>query len=79
MTETQLRQLFKNNSNCYADADDVIQAIDEDGFIDIINKYFQIENNELMKQKLIKEQSDWLFLHTSIDLQKLVDFKETFK
>ena len=37
--EFELRQLFKNRSNCYADAEDVIQAMDEDCFIDTINEW----------------------------------------
>jgi hypothetical protein len=37
--ENKLRQLFKNRSNCYADADDVIQAMDEDCFVETVNEY----------------------------------------
>jgi hypothetical protein len=37
--EFELRQLFKNRSNCYADAEDVIQAMDENCFIDTINEW----------------------------------------
>jgi hypothetical protein len=37
--EKKLRQLFKNNSNCYADIDDVIPAMDEEGFIKTVNEY----------------------------------------
>ena len=37
--ENKLRQLFKNRSNCYADADDVIQAMDENCFVETVNEY----------------------------------------
>lgn len=38
MDEKYLRQLFKNRSNCYADADSVIQAMDEDCFIETLKE-----------------------------------------
>jgi hypothetical protein len=41
LEEAKLRQLFKNRSNCYADADDVIQAMDEDCFISTIKEWQQ--------------------------------------
>ena len=49
--EVKLRQLFKNRSNCYADADDVIQAMDENCFIETINEWQQ-ENYGLMEIEL---------------------------
>ena len=42
MNEQKLRQLFKNRANCYADAEDVIQAMDEDCFIQTINEILQL-------------------------------------
>ena len=39
LEEFELRQLFKNRRNCYADAEDVIQAMDENCFIDTINEW----------------------------------------
>jgi hypothetical protein len=42
MNEEKLRQLFKNRANCYADAEDVIQAMDEDCFIQTINELLQL-------------------------------------
>ena len=42
--EAKLRQLFKNRSNCYADADDVIQAMDENCFIKTIKEWEQDKN-----------------------------------
>jgi hypothetical protein len=41
LEEAKLRQLFKNRSNCYADADDVVQTMDEDCFISTINEWQQ--------------------------------------
>ena len=40
--EQKLRQLFKNRSNCYADAEDVIQAMDEDFFIETVNEALRL-------------------------------------
>jgi hypothetical protein len=41
LEEAKLRQLFKNRSNCYADTEDVVQAMDEDCFIKTINEWRQ--------------------------------------
>ena len=41
MEEQKLRQFFRNNSNCYADSDDIIQAMDEDCFIVMVNAWQQ--------------------------------------
>lgn len=38
MQYDKLRQLFKNRSNCYASSEEVIQAMDEEGFIDTIKE-----------------------------------------
>lgn len=40
--EQKLRQLFKNRSNCYADAEDVAQAMDEDCFIETVNEALRL-------------------------------------
>ena len=40
--EQKLRQLFKNRSNCYADAEDVLQAMDEDCFIETVNEALRL-------------------------------------
>lgn len=40
--EQKLRQLFKNRSNCYADAEDVVQAMDEDCFIETVNEALRL-------------------------------------
>jgi hypothetical protein len=39
LDESKLRQLFKNRSNCYADAEDVVQAMDENCFIETIKEW----------------------------------------
>jgi hypothetical protein len=41
LEEDKLRQLFKNRSNCYADSEDLIQAMDEDCFIKTIKEWQQ--------------------------------------
>ena len=41
--EEELRQLFKNRSNCYADADDVIQAMDENCFVETIKELLETD------------------------------------
>ena len=47
LEEDKLRQLFKNRSNCYADADDVVQAMDEDCFISTINEWQQEQDKKM--------------------------------
>ena len=52
MDEQKLRQLFKNRANCYADADDVIQAMDEDCFIETMNealRLFAVSNRKIQQ------------------------------
>ena len=41
LEEDKLRQLFKNRSNCYADSEDVVQAMDENCFIETIKEWQQ--------------------------------------
>lgn len=47
MEEQKIRQLFKNNANCYADTEDVVQAMDEECFI---QTFKEIMKNELHSQ-----------------------------
>lgn len=44
--EADLRQLFRNNSNCYAQSDDVVLAITEDKFIELVSEIFKTRNNK---------------------------------
>ena len=37
-TEEELKQIFKNRSNCYADSDEVIMAMDEQRFIETLKE-----------------------------------------
>lgn len=37
-TEEELKQIFKNRSNCYADSDEVIMAMDEEQFINVLKE-----------------------------------------
>lgn len=72
LEEAELRQLFKNRSNCYADSGrfendgsysegEVIQAMDEDCFIKVI-KEWQAERMYSESDKIMK------FLDTEIKL-----------
>lgn len=51
INEQKLRQLFKNRSNCYADADDVIQAMDEGCFIETINE--ALSQHDVIKNEVV--------------------------
>ena len=42
MDEQKVNQLFRNRANCYADADDVIQAMDENCFIETVNEALRL-------------------------------------
>ena len=48
LEEGKLRQLFRNRSNCYADADDVVQAMDENCFIETINEWQQERSQQII-------------------------------
>ena len=37
-TEEELKQIFENRSNCYADSDEVIMAMDKDRFIEVLKE-----------------------------------------
>ena len=55
LEEAKLRQLFKNRSNCYADSEDVIQAMDENCFIETINEWQQEQDkNKYSEEDIIK-------------------------
>jgi hypothetical protein len=64
-TETELRQIFKNNSNCYADTwktdggrmqeGEIILAIDEDKFIEIFNQQTKELQEQIAKLDLYNE------------------------
>jgi len=55
LEEAKLRQLFKNRSNCYADSEDVVQAMDEDCFIETINEWQQEQDkNKYSEEDIIK-------------------------
>ena len=58
-TEKELRQLFRNNSNCYANVkdDSNIPAIDENCFIQILNDYIQKNNMEIIKNTVKKNSN----------------------
>jgi predicted RNA-binding protein YlxR (DUF448 family) len=65
LEEAKLRQLFKNRSNCYADADDVVQAMDEDCFISTINEWQQerrYSEEEFLCFSEWVSSEDWVYL-----------------
>ncbi len=37
-TEEELKQVFENNSNCYADSDEVVMAMDKERFIETLKE-----------------------------------------
>lgn len=37
-TEEELKQVFENNSNCYADSDKVVMAMDKERFIETLKE-----------------------------------------
>jgi len=78
MNEEYLRQLFKNRSDCYADADDVIQAMTESRFIEILKELDQIilTENEIDEDmiKVIYRNEDSVGVH-EIEVDKLNEFE----
>jgi hypothetical protein len=55
LEEAKLRQLFKNRSNCYADSEDVVQAMDEDCFIETINEWQQEQDKKMYSEEDMKK------------------------
>jgi hypothetical protein len=51
LEESTLRQLFKNRSNCYVNAEDVIQAMDEDCFIETIKEWKREQDKKIYNDK----------------------------
>jgi len=45
-TEEELKQIFENRSNCYADSDEVVMAMDKERFIETLRelKILPIQN-----------------------------------
>lgn len=56
--EQKLRQLFKNRSNCYADAEDAVQAMDEDCFIEAVNEALRLFAVVGQSELLIAKEQD---------------------
>jgi hypothetical protein len=69
LEEAKLRQLFKNRSNCYADAEDVVQAMDENCFIETIKEWQQEQD----KNKYSEEE----VIQIILDLRFKVDLYST--
>ena len=79
LEEAKLRQLFKNRSNCYADADDVVQAMDENCFIETIKEWQQerMYSEEEVKQ-LINQYKEYFSIYRNIQILN-VEFEEWFE
>jgi hypothetical protein len=71
LEETKLRQLFKNRSNCYADSEDVIQAMDENCFIETINEWQQEQDKN---KKLYSEEDMKKCWDACLDFNKPAGF-----
>ena len=84
LEEAKLRQLFKNRSNCYADADDVVQAMDENCFIETFNEWQKEQDKKMYSEDevyklLLKHQSDYRSsVRNSYPLTWSFDIKEWF-
>jgi len=48
-TEKELKEIFENNSNCYADTDEVVMAMDVERFVEVLKKIGVIDNKEIFK------------------------------
>jgi len=55
-TEEELRQIFKNKSNCYADSDEVIMAMDEDRFIEVLKELKILPIQRVSQRSELKPQ-----------------------
>jgi len=57
-TEEELKQIFKNRSNCYADSNEVIIAMDKDRFIEVLRelKILPIQNVSVLFAAAIKNK-----------------------
>ena len=67
--EMELRQLFKNRSDCYADAEDVIQAMTEDCFIDTVTEQ---QAKTMYSEEILNILSNVLYWDTCPDDYKVV-------
>jgi len=50
--------------------DGILKVVDLEDAIGIVKSYCE---------QLIEQQSNWLMVNTSLDVEKIVDFKEKFK
>jgi tRNA(Ile2) C34 agmatinyltransferase TiaS len=57
-TEEELKQVFENRSNCYADSDEVIMAMDKDRFIEVLKELKILPIQRVMNQVCPKCKSD---------------------
>lgn len=69
MDEQKLRQLFKNRSNCYADSDEVIPAMDEDCFIETVKEALRLF-------AVIRRSEQLPCKHKQVELVRVKDLPE---
>jgi hypothetical protein len=72
LEEAKLRQLFKNRSNCYADSEDVIQAMDENCFIETINEWQQEQDKNKYSEEIIDILDNVRYWETCPDEYKVI-------
>lgn len=62
-TEEELKQIFENRSNCYADCEDVVMAMDKDRFIEVMRELKILPNNYKIHEAvdMVKEKYPNLF------------------
>ena len=80
--EEDLRQLFKNNFDCYADvdSDNVIMAMTEDCFIETFKEWQQQQNKNLYSEEDIINALHSLELKYNRDFSKIYQgIKEWFE
>ncbi len=58
MKEDKLRQLFKNRSNCYAQAADVVQAMDENGFVETVKEWQSEQDNWISVEERLPDTNE---------------------
>lgn len=68
-----LNQIFDNNSNCYADSDDVIMAMDKEAFVKTVKiildeKQDSYDRLKAAFEKLLQEYKQKLYHQASKDM-----------
>jgi hypothetical protein len=70
----------KKYLNKYFKAQYIEETDDEfKGLVKILNKALRIHDVVERSEQLLEAQSNWLMANTSLEVEKIVDFKEHFK